>query len=82
MRLARRLLGSRPSRQPTGPVVPLGCSEAVETGEDWISAEARRLLADEEIGGAFLIGEELPDVPPVVLAEMELIAAELERDHA
>lgn len=82
MRLARRLLGSRPSRPAAGPVTPLGCTEAVEPEEDWNSAEARRLLADEEIGGGFLIGEELPDVPAAVLAEMELMAAELERSGA
>lgn len=70
MRLARRL---RPGSRPTDPVVPLGCCEAVQPGEDWATAEARRLLADEEVAGAFLIGEELPNVPPAVLAEMELL---------
>jgi len=79
LRLRRRLLTAKINRRPSAPVVPLGCSEPVEVADDWVKAEARRLLDDDEIGGDFLVGEELPGVPPAVLAEMDRLAAELER---
>lgn len=76
-RALRRLAVHRPT--PAGPA--LGCSEPVaQPHAGWARLEAERLLSDDEIGGAFLIGDDV-DAPPPVLAEMESIIRDRERRH-
>lgn len=72
-RLMRALL---PGRRETPAAPSLGCAEPVaQPSADWARAEAERLMADDEIAGAYLIGEPV-DAPPPVLDAMDAIVRE------
>jgi len=73
----RRLIRTLMSARRPAPESPsLGCdAPVVQPSADWARNEARRLLADDEIAGDFLVGEQI-DAPPAVLDAMEDIARE------
>lgn len=73
----RRLIRTLMSARRPGPESPsLGCdTPVVQPSGDWARNEARRLLADDQIAGDFLIGEPV-DAPPAVLDAMDALVRE------
>ena len=83
MRHLRRALRRLAHAHRAAPAAPaLGCVEPVaQPHAGWARLEAERLLSDDEIGGAFMIGDDV-DAPPPVISEMESIIRERERRYA
>jgi len=54
---------------------------AQQPDRGWARLEAERLLSDDEIGGAFMIGGDV-DAPPPVIAEMDAIVRARESRYA
>jgi len=80
-RIRRALRRLARAHRPAPAAPALGCSEAVAQSHAWARLEAERLLADDEIAGVFMIGDNV-DAPPPVIAEMEAIIRERERRYA
>jgi len=80
-RLRRALRRLAPAQRPTPAAPALGCTEAVaQPHAGWARLEAERLLSDDLIGAAFMIGADV-DAPPPVIAEMESIIRDRERRY-